>query len=149
MGTHRLATQRTRVIMKFFVLIPPPWPLPQPNTQLPTLLALATLLTQPTAPMVLLPLLITVLLPLTICCSRCCCRSCCCSRCSRCSCCSHCSRGDQQPVQSRGRGWQHCLRLPEHQQRRRAARNCQRQRRHRQLLLRRRSWPPQRLLCCR
>merc|ERR1712158_342907 len=69
--------------------------------------------------------------------SRCrCCCSCCGCCCSCCSGCSHCSRGDQQPVQGRGRGRQHCLRLPEHQQRRRAARNCQRQRRHRQLLLR-------------
>merc|ERR1711971_987893 len=70
------------------------------------------------------------------CCSRCRCRcSCCCCRCP-CCCCSHCPRGDQQPVQSRGRGRQHCLRLPEHQQRRRAARNGQWQRCHRQLLLR-------------
>merc|ERR1712212_1344537 len=65
----------------------------------------------------------------------CCCLPRCCSRCC-CCCCSHCSRGDQQPVQGRGRGRQHCLRLPEHQQRCRAARNCQRQRCHRQLLLR-------------
>merc|ERR1712226_337346 len=104
----------------------------------------------------LLPFLCCCPCSLPRCCPSCCgfpcCPCCpCCSCCSCCPCCSrsHRPRGDQQPVQGRGRGGQHCVRLPEHQQRRRAARHCQRQRRHRQLLLRGRGGPPQRVLHCR
>merc|ERR1712037_357572 len=140
MGTHRLATQRTRVIMKFFTTGSA---LHHPGSRLCSVPSCLRSWPWLRSPRCLRRLRCrSRSLPRCCCClPRCCshCR-CCCSCCGRCcSCCSRCSHrplGDQQPVQGRGRGRQHCLWLPEHQQRRRAARNCQRQRCHRQRVLR-------------